>query len=91
LSLGTNRQGGFQSSFLDLIGVHLHLWQYPEEPPQVMLQDTKGLGDARQAHLLRELHSQMGEMLQGGLLVATAEVSLASFMPKQLHYLVRFK
>lgn len=87
-SLGTTRQGAFQSAFPELIGVHLLLWQYPEEPPEVMLQNTKGLGDARQAHLLRELRNQMGEMLQGGLLVATAEVNvpgwLAPFMPTKL-------
>jgi hypothetical protein len=87
-SLGTTRQGAFQSAFPELIGVHLLLWQYPEEPPEVMLQNTKGLGDARQAHLLRELRNQMGEMLQGGLLVATAEVIvpgwLAPFMPTKL-------
>ncbi|GAQ87422.1 putative RWD domain-containing protein [Klebsormidium nitens] len=48
---------------------------YPEQLPELTLENSKGLGDFRQAHLLQELQKLMEETPQGGLLVATAEAA----------------
>jgi hypothetical protein len=53
--------------------------QYPNVAPALHFKDVKGLGDVREAKLLKDLQTQVAELSGGPLLVATCEVFISIF------------